>query len=145
VQCAASLVDACPTPLADAAGEAIPEPQDVPGVGITHLEPRRYEKTNRMKHLLSFQLTCFDSAVHLICSGDQVRRTQGGSNMSKKVTRKSKGEQGEGNQAPASRDKAKPITQSTRFTPRQMEEIEKACSIRGWSISQMMQVGVATP
>ncbi len=34
----------------------------------------------------------------------------------------------------------KMVTQSTRFTPAQMAEIEKACKLKGWSISQLMQV-----
>jgi len=34
--------------------------------------------------------------------------------------------------------KEKPITQSTRFTPQQMREVEQACARRGWSISQLM-------
>ena len=34
--------------------------------------------------------------------------------------------------------KPKPVTQSTRFTPRQMAEVERACRSKGWSISQMM-------
>lgn len=38
------------------------------------------------------------------------------------------------------RTKAKPITQSTRFAPQQMREIEQACTRKGWSISQMMLI-----
>lgn len=34
----------------------------------------------------------------------------------------------------------KMVTQSTRFAPAQMAEIEKACKLKGWSISQLMQV-----